>query len=403
MALPVMTIDGDVVAVHSHWTDDGSRIVTEATVHTGDGQDVVVSQLGGSVDGIGMITFPGPPVLAIGMHVAVAAHTAMDLGQREHVVLDSAKVLAYPPGFVRTGPTKAGHYLYWESGCVFVTIDSAGTSAIAGDDEFPIIDASIKTWNDSTASCSYLKVMSEGRKSVEVGNDKINVIKFRDQQCASCVATGNSTGPAWCRPASGSDPERCYSAEAAGLTTAVYIDDAKSARDGAIVDADIEINAANFKVSVKGKSLVSNPKVTCLSELQNTLTHELGHLQGLEHPCLNRGDPPRTDDQGNAVPSCFDGGLPATITEATMYNFQSCGETSKETLSGDDMNAICKVYPTASDPGTCEQVGQTSSGCCSASDPRPEGTLALAGTTMLLLVRRRNRSRRARGQVSSIA
>src|SRR5512140_827909 len=180
MSLPVMTIDGDVVAVHSYWTDDGSRIVTEATVHTSQGEDVVVSQLGGSVDGIGMITMPGPEPLVLGMKVALAAHRDVDLSQQEHVVVDSTKVFAYPPGYVRTGPTKAGHSLYWESGCVFVTVDAAGTTAIPGDGEFPIIDASINTWNNDTASCSYLKVMNEGRKALEVGNDKVNLIKFRD-------------------------------------------------------------------------------------------------------------------------------------------------------------------------------------------------------------------------------
>ncbi len=96
MPPPAMIVDGDVIAAYSHWTDDRSRIVTEATVQTLDGP-VVVSQLGGSVDGIGMFTMPGPAILEPGMHVAVAAHKDMDLSQHEHVVLDSAKVLAYPP------------------------------------------------------------------------------------------------------------------------------------------------------------------------------------------------------------------------------------------------------------------------------------------------------------------
>src|SRR5262245_38460806 len=131
MAVPAMTIDGDVVAAHSYWTDDGSRIVTEATVLTPDGQQVVVSQLGGSVDGIAQISWPGPAPLVVVMTVAVAAHRDFDLAQREHVVLDSVKVMAYPPSYVRTGPTKQGNYLKWESACVFVTVDEAGTSAIS--------------------------------------------------------------------------------------------------------------------------------------------------------------------------------------------------------------------------------------------------------------------------------
>lgn len=368
MALPVMTIEGDVVAVHSHWTDDGSRIVTEATVRTVSGEDVVVSQLGGSVDGIGMITMPGPAMLELGMRVAVAAHRDMDLAQQEHVVLDSAKIVAYPSGFVRTGPTKAGHSLYWESGCVFVTVDDAGTTALPGDQEFAIIDASIAEWNDKTASCSYLKVMNDGRKALEVGNDKVNLIKFRDTT--------------WGRPAVGNDPARSYAGAAAGITTAIFVDQASSPRDGAILDADIEINGVNFAITVNGQPAGNGFK----AELQNTLTHELGHLHGLEHPCLASGDPARVDDLGRPVPSCGATTDPK-ITESTMYNFQDPGETKKETLSDDDIAAICAIYPTSKDPGTCEPVSQAG-GCCSASH-RPDASLLLAGATLLLVLRRR--------------
>ena len=383
MAVPVMFVEGDVIAAHSFWTDDGSRIVTEATVHTSDGRDVVVSQLGGSVDGIGMIQMPGQEILVPGMHVAVAAHGDTDLRQREHVVLDSVKVMAYPEGFVRTGPTKGGNPLRWESSCVSVTIDAAGTTAIPGDGEFPIIDASINTWNDATVSstCSSLMVTNLGRKSMEVGNDKVNLIKFRDPPGV------------WGRPAVGSDPARMYSPQAAGITTAVYIDDVASGRDGAILDADIELNGINFDIAIAGVS--SGPPGLCIAELQNTLTHELGHLHGLEHPCRAFGDPTnRVDDKGNPVPDCStvqaNPTLPANmkILDATMYNFQDCGETKKETLSTDDIQAMCSIYPAAS-PLPCKGPG-SSGGCCSASD-RPEGALLMAGTVVLLMRRRRQR------------
>ena len=378
MAVPAMTIDGDVVAVYSHWTADGSRIVTEATVLTPDGEEVVVSQLGGSVDGIGQISWPGPPPLVVGMRVAVAAHSDVDLSQREHVVLDSVKVMDYPPGYVRTGPTKNGKYLKWESGCAFVTIDDAGTTAINGDDEFPVIEASINTWNSvtDTPTCSYFSVMSLGRQAHEVGNDKINMIKFRDTT--------------WCRPAVGDDPARCYAAAAAGITTATYVDDAKSSRDGAILDADIELNGVNFAISING---VTTSRQPCKAELQNTLTHELGHLHGLEHPCLAPGDPPRKDDKGNAVPSC-DMTSDPNILNATMYNFQQCGEAAKESLSPDDIRAICEIYPIAEDPHSCGPVQKPSAGCCSAS-VAPGGSFLLAGMTALFLLRRRKTSRAA--------
>ncbi|MGE5186946.1 MAG: hypothetical protein ACM31C_33070 [Acidobacteriota bacterium] len=372
------TISGEVTAAKAHWTPDGSRIVTESTVHTASG-DVTVSQLGGTVDGLTMMSFPSPPTLHAGMMVDLVVHDDVDLVQQHYNVVDDVRVTydpsAEPSGFVRTGPTKDGHYLYWESGCVFVTVDSAGTTAVADDQEFSVIDASIATWNNDThtASCSYLQVIEDPKKPVEVGKDNTNVIKFRDTS--------------WCRPAINGDPMRCYSPAAAGITTATFVDDATSSRDGAIVDADIEINGVNFAISVNGQT---NSQQPCHAELQNTMTHELGHLHGLEHTCLAAGDPPRVDNNGNPVPSCSGNTDPA-IVNATMYNFQDCGETKKETLDPDDENAICVIYPVAKDPMTCARVG-SGSGCCDAGgDPR--GAAIMTGIIGLLLRRTRTRAR----------
>lgn len=341
-----MTVEGVVMHTSAKWVGDNDRIVTEAVVHTPDG-DVVVSQLGGHVDGLTMRQFPSPEPLVVGMRVALSAHRAQDLEGSTHVLVDDVRVLAFPEGFVRTGPTMAGASLYWESGCVFVTVDEEGTKEIPGDTELSLVDQAIETWNQGVASCSYIEIRNQGTAAKEVGRDMVNVIKFRDAS--------------WCRPAVKNDPMRCYAEAAAGLTTAVYVDDGDSARDGAIVDADIELNGKYFAISNNGTTLGA---ASCQADLLNTLTHELGHLLGLEHPCLAPGDPARVDGTGAPVPACGQTDDPK-IVEATMYNYQDCGETKKASLEQDDIQGVCTIYPKAEDPGTCLEVSNDV-GCCSA-------------------------------------
>jgi hypothetical protein len=361
-----MTVTGDVIDVRSRWTDDGDRIVTEATVQTPDG-DVVVSQLGGTADGLTMRVFHGPPVIELGMRVTVEASVGFDLNFRPHNIVDDVTVLAMPPSFVRTGPTKHDTFLSWESGCIFVTVDSAGTKAIPGEIEFDVIGASIASWN--AQSCTYLSITSEGLRAVETGKDYTNVIKFRDVS--------------WCRPASGNDPPRCHPESAAGITIATYWDDGGPS-DGIIVDADIELNGVHFALAANGQTLSTEP---CVSDLQNTLTHELGHLIGLEHTCLAPGDPPRIDDQGRAVPLCSMVMTDPRYVEPTMYNYQDCGEVTKRDLHADDIAGICGVYPTASDPGTCDHVPDpTNCNGCSTSDP---GWLIVVAVVVARFWRRR--------------
>lgn len=83
---------------------------------------------------------------------------------------------------------------------------------------------------------------------------------------------------------------------------------------GVLSDSDILINDWNFVWSVGGDN-----------DLQNALTHEVGHLLGLDH----------SDD-----------------TRASMSGRVLRGETSKRVLSPDDEAAVAELYPFDREPNT---------------------------------------------------
>jgi hypothetical protein len=374
------TLTGTVTKSEARWTTDGDRIITESVVRSDDGTETHVSQLGGTADGLtmrllasdGSVDGTSAAPLQVGQIVKLQIHAASTLAGATMTVVDRVDT-ASAADFVRTGPTKGGKSLYWESGCAQLYIDPAGTVEITGDAEFATIDEAVATWNNGVAACSYMKISTQGKLDKEVGKDKFNVLKFRDTK--------------WCRPATATDAERCYSPSAAGLTTVVFVDDASSDRDGAIVDADIELNGVDFAVSINGGTRGTSP---CLSDIKNTLTHELGHFLGLEHTCLAGGDPARVDDAGNPVPFCT-GSISPAIRDATMFNFQSCAETIKQTLTADDIAGVCKAYPLDKDPGECTAVGE-STGCCDATSNRSTPWLLplLWSVAIVVLLRKRN-------------
>src|SRR5205823_1096270 len=116
-----------------------------------------------------------------------------------------------------------------------------------------------------------------------------NTVKFRTDR--------------WCHPDDDQQKGVCYSAQAPAITTVFYIDHGKS-DDGTILDADIELNDLDYTFVVLPAGGTARPGTTSV-DLENTLTHELGHLQGLDHTCKDAAMPPTEVDQnGNTPPAC---------------------------------------------------------------------------------------------------
>ena len=280
--------------------------------------------------------------------------------------------------YVRT--TNKNHTpIAWRRSCVFVTPQTDGCPDVGPQATFAAIEASAHTWNDAANSCNAF-------------------IQFVMAEPAQKAARGfNSKGKntnviVWIQDQWGDGSVR-YDPQAVALTTLTFVSDAGATDDGEILDADIEVNAVNHAFSTDPQG------ATGKYDIQNTLTHEMGHILGLDHPCYSGDLPDRPiDDQANPIPDCDPvSALPQSIRDTTMYPYSVPGETDKRSLSPDDIKGLCAIYPPDQDPKVCAPVDLSQKGC---------GCRTIAGTTtpawvwwsllglgIVLVARRRDRRR----------
>jgi hypothetical protein len=130
---------------------------------------------------------------------------------------------------------------------------------------------------------------------------------------------------------------------AAGQTDVQYV---KVHGQWSIAEADVYLNAT-FKWTTE------TPAVDPLRSVRSVVTHELGHVLGLQHPCELDG--------ANGAPVCApDRGDAYALT--TMYPLYS---ETEETLSADDADGACFLYPASACTDSSCPAGQscTASGC----------------------------------------
>jgi hypothetical protein len=287
--------------------------------------------------------------------------------------------------------TQHGTAVYWPGGCAFVQPDS-GVPADAPPNTFDIIQKSMNNWQSVTLSCGYLQLKYDAPAPLEAHLDGRNVVKFRTDK--------------WCHPDDAQNKGVCYEKAAAAITTVFYLDRPGSSQDGFIIDADVELNDLYFTFVdiLVGQPVPAPRSGTTVADLENTLTHELGHLQGLDHTCKDAATPSNAvDENGNPPPPCPALDNP-TVFEATMYNSAQPGETKKRTPEADDIAGICAAYPLdkASHHASCEHtnLGDYDTRACGVLPHPPSrpfgGALVLlaAAAGALALRRRRPATRR---------
>jgi hypothetical protein len=186
--------------------------------------------------------------------------------------------------------TEGGDVVSWLANCRTFYMDPAGWPGGRGEALTKAVSQSILVWDG--VECSDLTVAYGG---------EVEALK------AGYASCGNNRNEITFRGS------WSYMQEAVAYTTLTYLAD-----DGTLVDADIECNLDDFELTLYP---ADNPQAM---DLQSVLTHEMGHAVGLDHSA--------------------DG-------DSTMYFSAPPGEVKKRTLSDDDRDGLCQLYPA----GTLDQ------------------------------------------------
>ncbi len=235
----------------------------------------------------------------------------------------------------------------WNKRTLTYRVHEAGSERTPGDSEFTAIDAAWAAWQELSHQCSDFEFVRGQRIASaatgrNTGDD--NVVTFRDTFCFDVVEAED----ACLETESCAADYNCWEHNSEGtiaLTTVTF-----NTRTGVAVDADIEFNAARFLFTT-----ISSPPceeggeaVSCVAyDIQNTATHEIGHVLGFNH----------VSDEGS-----------------TMAPTAPLGETGKRSLDPGTAEGFCSTYPKARPPPSCDEriqsrVWAESTSCASAPTP----------------------------------
>ena len=268
-----------------------------------------------------------------------------------------------------------GKLFQWSQTCVPMVLYPKDLVAMMTAAEIEnAVDTSAAAWSAGANPCTYLaiSVVTSTDSTPRAMNDGKNVVIFRDSNWCKQTATGAC------------DPNVPYDPAALALTSV-----SAGTSSGIIKDADIEVNAFHFNWT----DLVTHPELegTSYHDLQNAVTHEMGHVIGLDHTCYLQPPAP-LDQNGNPIPDCASASPDVLAT--TMFPSANPGDVDKRTLAPDDVQGLCDIYPIAQDPNSCVPPSPPSGGCATASTAG--STAGLAGALALIVASVAARARRRR-------
>ncbi len=218
--------------------------------------------------------------------------------------------------------TQDGKPIHWTEREVPWYLNKSGSEDVPFRSVEAAAIASFKTWED--VSCSdltfpYKGVTESDEIGYVIGGNNQNIVRFT--------------------PAD----EWLHGRGVIGLTTVTFCTERSGficPYVGRVLDTDMELNE-EFYFTVQDL-----PQYTYF-DIQNTITHEAGHVLGLDH---------------------------TPVQEATMYVSAPEGEITKRTLAQDDIDGLCALYPIGEkSPGTIEYRMYEGDDCTQSSGSNRSG------------------------------
>ena len=237
--------------------------------------------------------------------------------------------------------TPDGAPIAWGGGCPAFTL-AAGGDAARADRTAQALEAARDAWQGGEGACDRPPIdVTGGGDGGDVGYDGVNRVLWRETD--HCLQPGTE------------DDELCLAPNAAAITTVFFYE--RGGRAGELIEADVEIN---------GEMAFASDGSADRVDLISALTHELGHVLGLEHTCETiPGRAPGFDSSGASVPYCFPlEAVPAEARAATMFPYLEAGKLDARTPLPAERAALCELY--GDRPRTCDDVGP-GCGCAGAN------------------------------------
>lgn len=224
------------------------------------------------------------------------------------------------PAFVRrhVDDVQTAPCLAWMDRNLQWAVDPALSAKTPGDKGRAAVSAAFASWQAVAASCSDVQYTE-----ITSGTPQLFVI-WRER---TCDAAAPANDPCF-TDGSCADTYNCWPGDSATLAV-THI--AYSRSTGALKSAEVQLDAASFVfTNVDAPPCPTDkPASDCVAtDIQNTLTHELGHAIGLDH---------------------------TTAKGSTMSPTAPIGETSKRTIDMGTAQGFCTIYPRGAPTPSCVQ------------------------------------------------